>query len=105
MSACASSVRRRLGAGVGGSPTSRRRTGNEFFGRICGVEAPVLELIGRETDMARLRRVVEAVDEGSRGLLLRGAPGIGKTALWSWGLRTAREAGGQVLATRCAEVE
>jgi DNA-binding CsgD family transcriptional regulator len=69
------------------------------------VEAPALELIGRETEMARLRRVVEAVNEGSRGVVLRGGPGIGKTALWGWGLRAAREAGVQVLATRCAEVE
>ena len=69
------------------------------------MEALPLELVGRETEMARLRRILGAVDEGSRGIVLRGGPGIGKTALWRQGLEAAAEAGSRVLVTRCVEVE
>ena len=55
--------------------------------------------------MARLRQVLEATDQESRGIVLRGGPGIGKTALWGWGLEAATEAGARVLATRCVAVE
>src|SRR5215208_6295535 len=55
--------------------------------------------------MARLSGVLEAVNEGSRGVVLRGGPGIGKTALWGWALEAARDAGFSVLTTRCVEVE
>jgi len=69
------------------------------------VEALPLELVGRETEMARLRRILGAVDEGSRDIVLRGGPGIGKTALWRQRLEAAAEAGSRVLVTRCVEVE
>ncbi len=69
------------------------------------MEALPLELVGRETEMARLRRILGAVDEGSRGIVLHGGPGIGKTALWRQGLEAAAEAGSRVLVTRCVEVE
>ena len=69
------------------------------------MEASSLELFGRETETALLRRAFEATDAGSRGILLRGAPGIGKTALWRQALDAATEAGCRVLLARCAEVE
>ena len=75
------------------------------FSGQSGVEAHSLELVGRETEMARLRQVLEAVDEAGGGIVLQGGPGIGKTALWSWGLGVAAEAGARVLAARCFEVE
>ena len=69
------------------------------------MEASSLELFGRETETALLRLAFEATDAGSRGILLRGAPGIGKTALWRQALDAATEAGCRVLVARCAEVE
>ncbi|MBA2476407.1 MAG: AAA family ATPase, partial [Actinobacteria bacterium] len=67
--------------------------------------APSLELVGRETETARLRELLEGTEQGTRAVVVRGGPGIGKTALWRWGIETAVEAGARALVTRCAAVE
>ena len=36
-------------------------------------------------------------------MVIRGGPGIGKTALWRRGIESAAEAGARVLVTRCVE--
>jgi hypothetical protein len=60
------------------------------------------ELMGRRSERAVLDRLIEAVRAGeSRSLLLRGEPGVGKTALLDYvvehasGCRMARAAGVQ----------
>ncbi|MDQ6709352.1 MAG: AAA family ATPase [Candidatus Dormibacteraeota bacterium] len=69
------------------------------------MEAPLLDLVGRETETARLREVLEELEKGARAVVVRGGPGIGKTALWRWGLDAAAQGGARVLVTRCVEVE
>jgi DNA-binding CsgD family transcriptional regulator len=69
------------------------------------MEAPFLDLVGRETETARVRKVLEELEKGARAIVVRGGPGIGKTALWRWGLDAAAQAGARVLVTRCVEVE
>jgi DNA-binding CsgD family transcriptional regulator len=61
--------------------------------------------VGREPERARVRAFAAALPQGSRALLIRGDPGIGKTALWRLGLAECERAGFQVLVTRPAEEE
>ena len=67
------------------------------------VQAP--QLVGRDRECARLEAFIAAVPDGARALLVRGEPGIGKTALWRLGVRACELAGGQVLVTRPGEEE
>jgi DNA-binding CsgD family transcriptional regulator len=62
-------------------------------------------LVGREAERDHLDAFVAAVPHGARALLIRGAPGIGKTSLWRFALERCRQAGFQVLLTRPAEEE
>ena len=63
------------------------------------------EVVGREDELARLRRFVQEVVEGPGGTVIRGDAGVGKTVLWRAGLEMAERAGARVLVTRCAEAE
>ena len=62
-------------------------------------------IIDRREELAALTRFVEAVPSGGQALLIEGDAGIGKTALWREGLRTARDSGFRVLASRSAAAE
>ena len=66
---------------------------------------PSLALVGREEELARLEAFVAQLGAGPRALLLRGEPGIGKTALWREAVTAAERGGARVLVTRCAEAE
>ena len=57
-------------------------------------------IIDRREELAALARFVEAVPGGGQALLIEGDAGIGKTALWHEGLRTARDSGLRVLSAR-----
>src|SRR5579862_4184375 len=59
-------------------------------------------LIGREVEFDLLRGFLRLP---GHGLVFRGEPGIGKTALWLNGVAIARDAGYRVLACRPAETE
>ena len=48
---------------------------------------------------------VAAVPDGARALVIRGAPGIGKTSLWRSAIDSCRAAGFQAMLTRPAEEE
>jgi DNA-binding CsgD family transcriptional regulator/tetratricopeptide (TPR) repeat protein len=63
------------------------------------------DVVGRERERARLDAFLRNVPSGARALILRGEPGIGKTALWRLGVERAREAAYGVLRTRPAEEE
>src|SRR5689334_19070034 len=61
--------------------------------------------VGREAESAAIAEFARVLAEGPRGLLVRGAAGIGKTTVWRHGVDRCREAGLQVLVTRPAEEE
>jgi DNA-binding CsgD family transcriptional regulator len=62
-------------------------------------------IVGRESELARVRSFIGSVPEGPSALLLEGAAGIGKTTLWNAGVSIARARGHRVLACRAAESE
>jgi DNA-binding CsgD family transcriptional regulator len=70
-----------------------------------GRPEPSPELIGRDAERARVDAFIDSVSVGARAFLIRGAPGIGKTALWRDTLRNCRERGYEVLRARPAEEE
>ncbi len=65
----------------------------------------IRHLIGRTHEVAQISPFIGSVSEGPSGLLLEGAAGIGKTALWFEAAEIARERGIVVLATRPVESE
>jgi hypothetical protein len=67
------------------------------------VSAPTLT--GRERELATLRARLDPVPSGVRPLLLRGDPGIGKSALIGQGVQIARAAGCTILRTVGVEAE
>jgi DNA-binding CsgD family transcriptional regulator len=76
------------------------RSVNLLVGPATG---PIARLVGREPEEERLRTFLDSVPDGARALLIRGEPGIGKTALWRAGIE--RCDGIRVLVTRPAEEE
>ena len=63
------------------------------------------DIIGRETEVQALRGFLDQVPRGFTSVVLAGEPGIGKTALLSAAVASARERGYLVLACRPAEAE
>jgi DNA-binding SARP family transcriptional activator len=73
-----------------------------------GVEpvGPIIPLVGREPQLAALRRVWGAVQRGSGAFtLLEGEPGIGKSRLAKTFLSEAEKVAGAVLMARCQGFE
>ncbi|MGZ8783529.1 MAG: AAA family ATPase [Gaiellaceae bacterium] len=62
-------------------------------------------LVGREAECARIDAFVSAAAAGPRTLVIRGEAGIGKTTLWRHAVERCRDAGFQVLLTRCSQEE
>jgi DNA-binding CsgD family transcriptional regulator len=60
-------------------------------------------IVGREAELAVVRRFVGDHDHGPASLALAGQAGIGKTAIWTRGLLDAAAAGAQVRSCRCSE--
>ena len=48
------------------------------------------EIIGREEELAELRRFLDAVDRVPAAFVMEGEPGIGKTVLWTAGVELAQ---------------
>src|SRR5207249_361082 len=63
------------------------------------------EIIGRRMELLALEAFLEAVPAGGQALLLEGDAGIGKSLLWSEGLRLGRERSFRVLTARAARSE
>jgi hypothetical protein len=61
-------------------------------------------IVGRELELRVLGEFVAATD-GSRALMLKGGPGIGKTTLWQAGREAALARGMRVLSARPASAE
>src|SRR5579863_6476261 len=60
---------------------------------------------GRAAELARIGHFLDEVAGGPVALLIEGAAGIGKTALWSAGIEMARERGWWVLTCRPVQSE
>jgi DNA-binding CsgD family transcriptional regulator len=72
----------------------------------AGAHAPqTARLEGRQPERERVEAFVGALATGARGLLIRGVPGIGKTALWRLAIECCGDAGFDVLLARPAEEE
>jgi DNA-binding CsgD family transcriptional regulator len=63
------------------------------------------EIVGRESQLDAVDRFVDGLSGGARGLLIRGAAGIGKTTLWTAALDRLGSIGGTTLICRPAETE
>ena len=64
-----------------------------------------IEIIGREDELADLRRFLDGVDRAPAAFLMEGEPGIGKTVLWMAGVELARARGLRVLTAIPATAE
>ncbi len=62
-------------------------------------------LVGRDEELASLRRFTEAPGDGGAVVVLEGPAGIGKTTIWEAGLAVARDGGYRVLSSRAATPE
>ena len=60
-------------------------------------------IVGREDELAVVRRFVDGVGDGPASLVLEGLAGIGKTAIWQQAVHTARTGGATVRTCRCSE--
>jgi eukaryotic-like serine/threonine-protein kinase len=67
--------------------------------------APTAAVVGRARELAALDEALAAADDGPVIVALRGAPGIGKTALLATFLDEARKRGAQAYSGRCLELE
>jgi len=74
-------------------------------GEVVTSAAPVVRLIGRDEALAALDAAFAARGAGCVGVHLRGASGIGKTALLDHFVRELRSRGALVLVGRCHERE
>ena len=63
------------------------------------------ELIGRDEELQRVQRFLEAVPASGRALLIAGEAGVGKTSLWQAAVGRAQAAGMRVIAARPTEAE
>jgi DNA-binding NarL/FixJ family response regulator len=74
-------------------------------GRFAREACLARDVIGREAELAALSAFVDAIPAGYHSLVLRGEPGIGKTALWEGGINVARSRDRCVLAARVGQAE
>ena len=70
-----------------------------------GLEKMVLEMVGRDDELASVAAFLDEVREGPAALALEGEAGIGKSTLWLAGVEHARTQGLRVLSSRPAEAE
>jgi len=63
------------------------------------------QVVGRDVELAVVRRFLDGVPAESRALLVEGEPGIGKTTIWVAAIDEAEARGIRVLQTRAAETE
>jgi len=62
-------------------------------------------LVSRDPERARVQAFVAALPRDAQALLIRGEPGIGKTAVWRHAVQECTHAGFEVLVTRPAKDE
>jgi DNA-binding CsgD family transcriptional regulator len=64
-----------------------------------------VDVVGREEELAALRRLLDDASGGPVLLVLEGEPGIGKTVLWQAGVEEAQRRGFRTLVARPAAAE
>jgi DNA-binding CsgD family transcriptional regulator len=69
------------------------------------VSISAIDLVGRETEGAAVLAGLGSGVAGARAVLLVGAAGIGKTAVWDWAAQQYRAAGGRILLSRATAAE
>ena len=57
------------------------------------MSGPSSTIVGRDPELRRVAAFLEHVNSGPSALVLEGAAGIGKTSIWSVGVREARDRG------------
>lgn len=62
-------------------------------------------VVGRDAELAALGAFFDVLPAGPRALVLRGEPGIGKTAIWESGVEAAQRCGVRVLSARPGHAE
>ena len=72
---------------------------------IGGVLGAMVELFGRDAELAVVGEFVAASDRWPAAVVVRGEPGIGKTSVWREGVRLARECGYRTLVAAPSESE
>ena len=65
----------------------------------------MVEIVGREAELAAVRELMARPRGGRSALLLEGDAGIGKSTLWLAGIAAAEQQGHRVLSARPAEAE
>jgi DNA-binding CsgD family transcriptional regulator len=65
----------------------------------------MLEIVGRDEELAALYALIDEVRRGPAAIVLEGEAGIGKSTLWLEGVEHARTRGLRVLSSRPAEAE
>jgi len=65
----------------------------------------VLEVVGRDSELASLTDFINGLPSGPSAVLLQGEAGIGKTTLWDWALGQAQRRCFRVMVTRPLEAE
>ena len=82
------------------SPRAQRRaTGDGGEGAGPG------HILARNVELAAIESFVDAIADGPAALVLEGSAGIGKTTLWTAGVRSAERRGHRVLQARPTEAE
>lgn len=110
--AAEAAVVRCFGKGLQTIPVARfspRTVFGEPGCRACHTHAVALDratdVLGREEEIGRINHFLDRATERPEVLLLRGEPGIGKTALWSVGMEAAQGRGWVVLVCRPVRAE
>jgi DNA-binding CsgD family transcriptional regulator len=78
-----------------------KRGENETVGRLWQSR----DVVGRTSELQELPRFLDVLTDGPAALVLEGDAGIGKTALWSFGVRLASEREYNVLSCRTTQAE
>ena len=63
------------------------------------------EIVGRERELVAVTTFLDGMASDTRGLLVAGPPGIGKTAIWQAALSSIGERGYRILSSRPVEAE
>ncbi len=69
------------------------------------MHGPSSTIVGRDPELDDISAFLDRVQTGPSALVLEGSAGIGKTTLWSAGVRVAQQRGYRVLTARAAESE
>ena len=83
----------------------RSQLGEDRLGGTTQSLGVQLDLLERETELAGVAGLIDALPDGGRLLAIEGSPGIGKTVLLAQAKALGQESGLQVLGARGSELE